>query len=83
MYDLQLRVDCLDQAEMMSLQYYFALTTLWQNIDHQTDYTLVCPTNNTTFQKFINRQLIFKPLAGLQDEYDRRILNIDPVPSLK
>ena len=38
------------------------------------------------FQKYIDRQQVFKFLAGLRDEYDQvrcRILNIDPVPSLR
>ncbi|GFY92871.1 hypothetical protein Acr_08g0012670 [Actinidia rufa] len=71
---------------MTSLQYYFALTTLWQCLDHLTDYTLVCPADTIAFQKFIDRQRVFKFLASLRVEYDQvrcRILNIDPVPSLR
>ena len=85
-YDLQRSVEHLDQAELISLQYYYALTTLWQRLDYLTDYTHVCPTDTTAFRKFINKQRVFKFLAGLRDEYDQvwcRILNIDPVPSLR
>ena len=38
------------------------------------------------FRNFINRQRVLKFLASLQDEYEQvrcRILNIDPVPSLR
>ena len=47
-YDLQRSVDHLDHAEMMSLQYYSTLTTLWHRLDHLTDYTPVCPADTTT-----------------------------------
>ncbi|XP_057493174.1 uncharacterized protein LOC130778669 [Actinidia eriantha] len=85
-YDLQRRVDSLDQGEMTSLQYYSALTTLWQRLDHLADYTPICSADITAFRKFIDRQRVFKFLAGLRDEYDQvrcRILNINPVPSLR
>ena len=52
-YDMQQSVDCLEQAEMTSLQYYSALTTLWQRLDHLTNYTPICPVDTTAFRKFI------------------------------
>ena len=70
----------------MSLHYYFALTTLWLRFNHLVDYTPICLVDTTAFRKFIDRQWVFKFLAGLRDEYDQvrcRMLNIDPVPSLR
>ncbi|GFS35268.1 hypothetical protein Acr_00g0038720 [Actinidia rufa] len=84
-YDLQQCVNRLDQAEMTPLQYSSAFTTLWQYLDHLANYTPICPTDTIAFKKFIDRQRIFKFLAGLRDEYDQvqcRILNIDPILSL-
>ena len=68
------------------LQYYSALTTLWQRLDHLDDYIHICSTYTTAFQKIIDRQRIFKFLVGLRDEYDQvrcRIINIDQVPSFR
>ena len=48
-YDLQWRVHRLDQAEMTSLQYYSALTTLWQRLDHLADYIPICLADTTAF----------------------------------
>ncbi|GFS46154.1 hypothetical protein Acr_00g0100480 [Actinidia rufa] len=70
-YDLQQSVERLDQAELISLQYYSALTTLWQRLDYLTDYTHVCPTD---------KQRVFKFLASLQDEYDQ-VMMLPPIPS--
>ncbi|GFY91107.1 hypothetical protein Acr_07g0013030 [Actinidia rufa] len=85
-YDLQRSIDRLDHAELTSLQYYFTLTTLWQRLDHLTDYILIVLLILLYSKKFIDRQQVFKFLAVLRDEYDQvwyRILNIDPVPSLR
>ncbi|GFZ11537.1 hypothetical protein Acr_22g0009350 [Actinidia rufa] len=71
---------------MTSLHYYSALTILWLRLDHLTDYTPICPADTTTFRKFIDKQRVFTFLAYLQDEYDQvrcRILNSDPIPSLR
>ena len=71
---------------MTSFQYYSALTTLWQRLDHLVDYTPICSTDIIAFRKFIDRQRVFKFLTGLQNEYDQVrccILNIDPVSSLR
>ena len=81
-YDLQRSVNRLDHAELTSLQYYSALTTLWQRLDHLANYIPICLADTTAFKKFIDRQRVFKFLTGLRDEYDQircRILNIDPV----
>ena len=71
---------------MTSLQYYYALTTLWYRLDQLADYTPICSVDTTAFRKFIDRQWVFKFLADLRDEYDQvwcRILNMDPIPSLR
>ncbi|GFY95247.1 hypothetical protein Acr_10g0006320 [Actinidia rufa] len=71
---------------MTSLQYYYALTTLWQRLDHLADYTPICSADITAFRKFIDKQRVFKFLAGIRDEYDQvrcHILNTNLVPSLR
>ena len=52
-YDLQRSVYRSDQAEMTSLQYYSTLTTLWQHLDHLTDYTHVCPADTLPFKSLL------------------------------
>ena len=50
------------------------------------NYTPICFADATAFRKFIDRKQVFKLLTSLRDEYDQvrcRILNIDPVPSLR
>ncbi|GFS40494.1 hypothetical protein Acr_00g0068870 [Actinidia rufa] len=56
-----------------------------ERLDHLTDYTPICFADTTAFQKFIDRKWISKFLQAYEMSMIRsgRILNMDPVPSLR
>ena len=85
-YDLKRSIENQNQDEMTTLQYFTTLTSLWQTLDHFQDFTPACAADAESYQKLIERDRIFKFLAGLNREYDQircSVLGMDPLPSLR
>ncbi|XP_057502391.1 uncharacterized protein LOC130786162 [Actinidia eriantha] len=85
-FDLKRIIERQTQDEKTVLQYFTSLTGLWQTFDHYQDWNPICAADIASYQKLVERDRIFKFLAGLNQEYDPircRVLGMEPLPSLR
>lgn len=85
-FDLKRIIERQNQDEKAVLQYFTSLTGLWQTFDHYQDWNPICAADIASYQKLVERDRIFKFLAGLNQEYDPircRVLGMEPLPSLR
>ena len=86
MFEIINKIQELKQGNDGVTKYYNTLKGLWKELDMFYDLEWTCVTNSTHYMKILERDWVFKFLAGLNKELDevhKCISGKDPLPSVQ
>ena len=75
-YELQTKAAAMKQGGMTVTDYYNTLTSIWSEIDHYENMTMILSEDTQTHVAFVERDRIFDFLAGLNLDYDQARVHI-------
>ncbi|GAB2232862.1 hypothetical protein Drorol1_Dr00011925 [Drosera rotundifolia] len=84
-FELHQQVHALHQRELNVVNYAKTLTSLWQRLDYFDPFNASCVADGTTFCLRMDRERMYRFLAGLNEEYDglrSQLLSRSPPPTL-
>ncbi|XP_043697057.1 uncharacterized protein LOC122647814 [Telopea speciosissima] len=70
-YELRKKIHETTQMDLSTSKYYALLRSLWQQLDHYTDYQPTNPTDIAAYRKHVDKIRVYDFLAGLNMEYDQ------------
>ena len=84
-YEIQLKLGEIRQGSETVTRYFNTLKRLWQDLDMYSDYEWKSPDDCNHNKKMVEKDRVFKFLAGLSVEFDDvrgRLIGRVPLPSL-
>ncbi|GAV76359.1 UBN2_3 domain-containing protein [Cephalotus follicularis] len=85
-YEIRKESREMSQGGLSLAAYYSNLSHLWQQLDAYCTHRPSIPTELITFQKDIEKEMVYDFLAGLNPDYDQvrvQVLGRDPFPTLE
>ena len=84
-YDSSSKAVTSTKANDLKEVYFSKLSILWKEIDRRMSNPMVCSDDTTTFNKFIQRQILYLFVTGINEDLDkerRDALHIDLPPTI-